>query len=422
MKRDSKPTHASSREVSDEVRLERFQGALLAALADAQSPEEVRKALASFRDRTELAPWIDALDERAVEVGQKLVRRWGERVVRVPRGKMRAPTFVGPGRALEDRVVPIPQPGPGEVRIRVHASGVCGTDAHMMRGEFRVPVPVVPGHEPVGVVDALGAGVTTFDVGDRVGAAWVQGGCDRCDACARQEPKYCATPRTWVATGGGHAPFMLADARGCARIPDGIDFAHAAPLFCAGFTAMSAYRRARPRPGDRIAVFGIGGLGHLAIQIAKSFGHEVVAVTRTETKRDDARALGADEVLVPREHAGAELRAIGGADVVLATSSDLAGTSDVAWGLRPEGRLVVAGLPRGPTRALEVDPQLMLERQLSIVGAMQDVRADLVDVLDLCARGRVVPRLELYPVTQIARALARLDEGRVRYRAVIVHG
>ncbi len=402
--------------------LARYQAALLAALADAYDPSDVARALLARKELAAQHDYVRGFEPRAVEIGMTLVHQWGERALTVKKGQMRAPTFVAPHIPLEQRVVAMPTPGPGEVRIRVHASGICGTDLHMWRGEFAVPTPVVPGHEPVGVIDALGAGVTTLQKGDRVGVSWVQAGCGRCAQCAAQRPRYCATPRTWARTGGGHAQWMLADARGVTRLPDALSFEHAAPLFCAGYTVMSGYRRAQPRPGDRVAVLGVGGLGHLALQIARALGHEVIAITSSESKRREALALGAHEVLAVREHAGRELAAIGGADIVLGTSSDLAQTSQVLTGLRPEGRLVTMALPTGDgARELSVEPRVMLARQLSIVGAMQSERADLVELLALAAAGRVVPQLELFPIGQIGRAMSRLAERRVRYRAVLVH-
>jgi D-arabinose 1-dehydrogenase-like Zn-dependent alcohol dehydrogenase len=408
--------------VATDETLARYQGALLDALADARQPEDVAAALladASF------APYHDAVrgfEARALEVGMGLVHRWGEREINLKNGEMRVAELVRAGAPFVHRAAPLPMPGPGELRLRVEASGLCGTDVHLWRGDFAVPLPVVPGHEPVGVIDALGPGLTGFAVGERVGVSWVQTGCERCAACARQQPKYCAAPRTWARTGGGHAQWMLADARGCTRVPAGLTAAEAAPLFCAGFTAMSGFRRARPRPGEVIGVLGLGGLGHLAVQIARAYGHEVVAVTSSASKREDALALGADEVLAVQTHAGHELAALGGVDVLIGTSSDLAQTGDALFGLRPGGRLVALSLPVGEgAQKLALDPRCLLERQLQVVGAMQDERADLVDVLALAAEGAVTPWLERYPFAQLGRAMARLAERRVRYRAVLEH-
>jgi D-arabinose 1-dehydrogenase-like Zn-dependent alcohol dehydrogenase len=329
---------------------------------------------------------------------------------------MRAAVFKTVETPLSFEDLPDPLPGPGQVRIKMHSSGLCGTDMHVFHGHFPVPLPIVFGHEPVGVIDALGPGVTTFSIGDRVGVSWVQGGCGRCVECARERTKYCRASRTWVQNGGGNAQLMIAEATGCNRIPEGIAWEVAAPMFCAGFTVMSGYRNARPRPGDRVAVIGMGGLGHLALQIAKALGHETIAITSSENKRAECKLLGADEVLVVKSHAGKELAALGGADVVLSTSNGMAQVSQVVSGLRPEGRLVSMSIGAG---AIEADPMTILGGQLSIIGSMQNDRADLIEILDLVAAGKVKPMLEVYPFAKINEAIARLAAGDVRYRAVV---
>lgn len=329
---------------------------------------------------------------------------------------MRAAIMSAPRKPLKIGSIPVPRPGPGQVVLRMQASGLCGTDLHIWHGTMEVPLPIVFGHEPVGIVDQLGAGVTRLTLGQRVGVSWVQSGCGQCAHCQRRQEKYCPDQRTWVHNGGGNSDFMLAEAAGCTLLPASLDWTVAAPLFCAGFTVMSGYRNADPRPGDRIAVIGIGGLGHLALQVAKAHGHEVIAVTSSENKRDEARALGADEVLVVNEHAGKELAAMGGVDIVLSTSNSMKQNSQVLEGLRPEGRLVTMALGQEP---IEADPLLMLIRQLSIIGSMQNNRADLVEILELAAAGKVKPALELYRFHEINTALRRLDEGLVRYRAVL---
>ena len=411
----------------DERELARYQAALLEVLAGAEQPEQ---ALRELHERAEFAPfagYVGSFEPRCVEVGMRLVKQWGG-------GKggqgaepglsgrdavsMKAAVLGAAFGVFEQRDLPIPEPGPGQVRLRVHASGLCGTDVHIWRGDYPVPLPIVLGHEPAGTVDQVGPGVTRLVEGDRVGVCWAQAGCGRCVACKRGAIKYCPEQRSWIHNGGGHSEWMIAEATGCARLPDGLAWEEAAPVFCAGFTVMSGYRNARPRGGDRVAVLGIGGLGHLAVQIAKAFGHEVIAVTATEGKRREAKDLGADEVLVMRHHVGEELAAMGGADVILATSSSMEASSRALAGLRPGGRFVSMGLGEG---ALTIDPMQLLSQQITIVGSMQDDRADLIDALDLVARGRVKPRLEVYPMQLVNQAMSRLIEGRVRYRAVLLH-
>ena len=314
--------------------------------------------------------------------------------------------------------LPDPQPGPGQVRIRLHATGVCGTDVHVWHGELPVPLPLVLGHEPAGVIDRTGPGVRYPNVGDRVGVSWFQAGCGRCRYCQVKQAKFCAEPKTWITNGGGYAEYMIAEAEGCTLLPDGLEWEPAAPLFCGGFSAMSAYRAARPKPGDRIAVIGVGGLGHLALQVAKAMGHEVVAITNSPDKQQDAKGMGADDVLVVKDHVGRELTKMGGVDVVLSFSPSMKQNSQAVEGLRPGGRLVTTAVSAEP---IQGDPVQMLFRQTSIIGSAHNDPADLVDILGLVAAGKVKPQLEIYPLHEINRVLARLAEGKVRHRAVVTH-
>jgi D-arabinose 1-dehydrogenase-like Zn-dependent alcohol dehydrogenase len=396
--------------------LARFQARFLEVLADATDPAAAIAELRALPDATPHLAWIDSFDPRGVETGQALVRQWGSRAWRAAGGRMRANVIEAQGRVVE-RELDLPAPGPGQVRIRIRAAGVCGTDVHLFHGRFRVPLPIVAGHEPAGDVDAVGEGVTGVRAGDRVGVPWMQAGCGACAECARGRAKYCRRQRNWIVNGGAFAEFMIAEAAGCVKLPDSLSFTDAAPLFCAGFTVMSGLRRAKPRPGERIAVLGLGGLGHLAIQIAAHHGHEVIAMTRARSKTRDALAFGAREVLVIREDAGRELRAIGGADVIVSTTSDVRDAGASIRGLRNEGRLVALGLGDAP---MPIDPELLLDKQASVLGAMQDERKDLTDLLDLAARGIVKPRVEPYLATQLERVLIRQSEGRVWYRAVLL--
>jgi 2-desacetyl-2-hydroxyethyl bacteriochlorophyllide A dehydrogenase len=329
---------------------------------------------------------------------------------------MKATLMTAVKQPLVTRDVPDPQPGPGQVRIRLHATGVCGTDVHVWYGELPVPLPIIPGHEPVGEIDTLGSGVRSVKVGDRVGVAWFQAGCGRCSYCQKKQIKFCAEPKTWITNGGGYAEYMIAEAEGCTLLPDGLAWEPAAPIFCGGFSAMSAYRAAKPQAGERVAVIGIGGLGHLAVQIAKAMGHPVIAITNSKDKQREAREMGADEVLVVKDHAGQELLEMGGADAVLSFSPSMKQNSEVLQGLRPGGRFVTTAVSADPIQA---DPVQMLFKQTSIIGSAQNDPADLVDIVRLVAEGKVKPRLEMYLIDEINRVLVRLAEGKVRYRAVV---
>jgi D-arabinose 1-dehydrogenase-like Zn-dependent alcohol dehydrogenase len=313
--------------------------------------------------------------------------------------------------------IPDPQPGPGQVRIRLHASGVCGTDVHAWHGELPLPLPIVLGHEPVGVIDIAGPGVTSLRAGDRVGVSWFQAGCGRCGYCQRKQFKFCAEAKTWISNGGAYAEYMIAEAEGCKLLPESLAWDAAAPLFCSGFSAMSAYRAARPKAGDRVAVLGIGGLGHLALQVAAAMGHEVVAITNSAEKGKAAREFGAGEVLVVKNHAGQELLGMGGADVILSFSPSMQQNSEAFIGLRPGGRFVTTAVS-GET--IHVDPVSMLFKQTSIIGSAHNDPADLVDILELVAGGKVKPALETYRFNELNAVMTRLVEGKVRYRAVVM--
>ena len=335
---------------------------------------------------------------------------------RLTGGVVKAAVMTGAREPFEVRDVERREPGPGQVRLRIAASGVCGTDTHVWHGSYiDVPLPAVLGHEPVGVVEALGPGVVDVALRDRVGVGWVQRGCGHCGHCARAREVYCPDPVTWEHNGGGFAQYMIAEASGCVRIPNGLDWLSAAPMFCAGFTVMSGYRSASPRPGDRVAILGTGGLGHLALQIAKTMGHEVIAITRAADKTGSLRSLGADQVVVIDQHAGHDLRNAGGADVILATSINMKQTGQVLSGLRDGGTLVTMAVADD---AFSVKPVLALTRQFTIKGSGQNVRADLVEVLELAAAGRIKPVLEVYGLEEVNTVFERLDRGAVRYRAV----
>jgi 2-desacetyl-2-hydroxyethyl bacteriochlorophyllide A dehydrogenase len=329
---------------------------------------------------------------------------------------MKATLMTAVKQPLVTRDIPDPQPGPGQVRLRLQATGVCGTDVHVWHGELPVPLPIVPGHEPVGEIDMLGPGVRSVKVGDRVGVSWFQAGCGRCSYCQKKQIKFCGEPKTWITNGGGYADYMIAEAEGCTLLPDGLAWTTAAPLFCGGFSAMSAFRAARPQPGERVAVIGFGGLGHLAVQVAKAMGHPVIAITNSADKRGDAREMGADEVLVVKDHAGRELQEMGGADIVLSFSPSMKQNSQAVQGLRAAGRLVTTAVSAEP---IQVDPVEMLFKQTSIIGSAHNDSADLVDIVRLAADGKVKPRLEVYPIDEINSVLGRLVAGKVRHRAVV---
>jgi D-arabinose 1-dehydrogenase-like Zn-dependent alcohol dehydrogenase len=332
---------------------------------------------------------------------------------------MRASVLTKYNEPWQLKDLPDPHAEDGQVIIRVEASGLCGTDVHVHKGFMPfVKTPIVCGHEPVGKIVEVGPGVIGLKVGDRVGVSWTQQGCGRCRACMEQREMNCRASFSWASLGGGNSELMRAYARGCTLVPEKLSSEEAAPMFCAGYTVISGLRAAAPRPGDRVAVVGIGGLGHIAVQVCKALGLETIAVTGTEDKVKPALALGADHAIVAGNDAGAALMAIGGADVVLSTSNSAAHVLQAIGGLRPEGKLVILGLPDAP---LQLNAMSVMFPIRYVFGGSQGERRDLVQLLDLAAAGKVKPKLETYPLDKINDVLERQEQGKVRFRAVIQH-
>ncbi len=292
---------------------------------------------------------------------------------------------------------------------------MCGTDVHLFRGVYGAPTPLVLGHEAVGVVEAVGAGVKSPKAGARVGVPWAQRSCGACPECRADKPRSCRALTSWIDNGGFFADYALVEASACVAVPDGLDPILAAPLFCAGHTAFAALNAAAVSAGDRVAIIGIGGLGHLAIQLAAQRGAEVFALTTDPTKAEQAAAFGAHHVFVGRDMAP-RLTDAGGVDAIVSTTSDPSSAGPLIQALRPEGRLAVAGLGEAP---LAFDAAALVQRAASIVSVVPGDHRELSEVVTLAAAGRVAPMVEAYGLGQLRRALYRLADGRVRYRAVV---
>lgn len=327
---------------------------------------------------------------------------------------MRAAVAVAAGKAWELQDLPKPEPGATQVLIRIRASGICFTDVHQTRGELPGPFPRTLGHEPAGEVVAVGSAVRTRKVGDRVGVPWIQYTCGRCEWCLRGKPFFCAQGHGAHDLPGAHAEFMLAEADAAFLLPEKIAYEQAAPIFCAGYTVYSGLRWADPKPGERVAVVGVGGLGHLGIQYAKATGFTTIAVSHSPDKDALARKLGADEVV----RDGNGLAAAGGADVVLGTSNSMDQMADAMNGLRPDGRLVLMGFEAKP---LAVNPVLLITKRVRILGSTQNHPEYLYEALDLVARGKVKVMTEDYRLDQAPLAYERVAAGKARFRAVITN-
>jgi alcohol dehydrogenase len=309
--------------------------------------------------------------------------------------------------------VPQPQPGAGQVLVKMHASGVCYTDVHETLGHIPGEFPRILGHEPVGEIVAVAPDVTTRKTGDRVGTVWIQSTCGRCEWCQRGRRMFCSSQKaTGIEVQGGHAEYMLMNADATYLIPETVPYEQAAPIFCAGYTVYSGLRWADPKPHERVAVLGIGGLGHLAVQYARAAGFETIAISHSPDKDKMIRDLGADEIV----RDGKSLAAEGGADVILSTSNSTKSMIDSIQGLRPDGRFVVMGADAEP---LSISLMDFIMKRIRIIGSQQNGPEYLYETLDYVAQGKVKPIIEAYSLDEAPKAYERVAEGKARFRAVL---
>src|SRR5712672_201350 len=311
------------------------------------------------------------------------------------------------------RDVPQPHPGPNQVLVKMHASGICYTDVHLTLGHFPGPFPRILGHEPVGEIVAVAPDVTTRKVGDRVGSAWIQSTCGRCEWCQRGRRMFCPYMKgTGIEAQGGHAEFMLMNADATYLIPDKVSYEQAAPIFCAGYTVYSGLRWAEPQPRERVAVLGIGGLGHLAVQYAKAAGFETIAISHSPDKDKLIRELCADEMF----RDGKSLAAAGVADIILSTSNSTKPMVDSIQGVRPDGRLIAMGADVEP---LSISLTDLIMKRIRVIWQSAKRPEYLYEALDFVAQGKVKTIVETYPLAEAARAYERVADGKARFRAVL---
>ena len=314
---------------------------------------------------------------------------------------------------------PLTEPGAGQVRIRVEACGVCHTDAATVTGSYPgLKLPRVPGHEVVGSIDALGAGVSRWRVGQRVGVGFFGGEDGVCEPCRRGDIVNCQNAVVpGVTVDGGYAEVMIAEARGISAIPDELKSAEAAPLLCAGITTYNALRNAGLRGGDLVAVQGIGGLGHLGIQFARRMGFRAVAIGRGREKEKLAADLGAHIYIdAAVEDTAAALQRMGGARAILATAPVGDGMGPLVSGLAARGKLIVVGVPRDP---IELSAFPLVFGGRSIYGSLAGTAIDTEDALAFSVLENVRPMIETRPLEQAADAYARMMEGKARFRMVL---
>ena len=324
----------------------------------------------------------------------------------------------GPLRLVDDKVV---EPLRGQVRIKVQACGICHSDSLTKDGFLpEIKFPRSPGHEVAGVIDALGEDVGDFKRGDRVGVGWHGGHCSRCDRCRRGDFISCRFLQTpGISYDGGYAEYMVAPVEALARIPDALRAEEAAPIMCAGITTFNALRHSGAKPGDLVAIQGIGGLGHLGVQFAAKFGFDVVAIGRGQDKQALALKLGARRYIdTGAQNVAAELSKEGGAQVILATAPDGKAMGALVDGLGVDGRLIVVGASPEPFPVSSF--QLIMARR-SIVGWPSGTSKDSEDTLKFAATTGVRAMIETFPLAQAPEAYERMMTGKVRFRAVLTN-
>jgi D-arabinose 1-dehydrogenase-like Zn-dependent alcohol dehydrogenase len=333
--------------------------------------------------------------------------------------KMRAVQVTRAGGPLELVERDVPEPAPGEVRVRIEACGVCHSDSFTVEGlSPGLSFPRIPGHEITGVIDALGAGVVGWRTGQRVGVGWFGGNCGHCESCRRGWLIDCRNLRVpGIAYDGGYAEAMVAPAGALAAMPDELGAADAAPLLCAGVTTFNALRHSGALPGDVVAILGIGGLGHLGVQFANKLGFRTVAIARGADKEALSRKLGAHHFIdSATDDVAAALNHLGGARAVLATVTSAEAMTSAINGLAVHGRLIVIGVDAKP---IEVSALQLIGGSRSLVGHMAGTAIDAQDALAFSTLSGVRPMIETVPLARAAEAYARMMRGDARFRMVL---
>jgi D-arabinose 1-dehydrogenase-like Zn-dependent alcohol dehydrogenase len=317
----------------------------------------------------------------------------------------------------------IPEPGAGTVRIKVQACGICHSDIYAKEGSRPgITYPRVPGHEIAGVIDAVGAGVAGWEAGQRVGVGWHGGHCGYCNSCRRGDFVTCSRGRqiTGLTRDGGYTEYMLASAVALARIPSEISAVEAGPLMCAGVTTFNPLRNSGARPGDLVAILGLGGLGHLGVQFASRMGFETVGIARGKDKEAFAKKLGAHHYLDSEsQNVAAELENLGGAKVILSTVTSGKAVNAVLGGMGINGKMILVGNPDQP---LEITGRLLIAGRRSVSGWPSGSPIDSQDTLAFCALTGIRPMTEVYPLERAAEAYERMESGKARFRAVLTTG
>ena len=315
-----------------------------------------------------------------------------------------------------------PVPGEGEVLIKVEASGVCHSDLHIIEGDWKqfggiTKIPLIPGHETAGRVAEAGSGVRDLRPGDRVGVPWIHWTCGECEFCRAGFENLCSRQKiTGCTVNGGFAEYIKAPASHATKIPDAVSSIQAAPLFCAGVTVYRALKQAQLTPGERLAIFGVGGLGHLAIQIAKEMGLEVTAVDVSDDKLEFAKSLGASRTMNSSSaNVAKELRRSGGMHAVLVTSGSKAAYDAAFPCVRPTGKLLVVGLPP----EISFPPIMMAAGEIRVQASAVGTRQDLKEVLTMAAAGKLHCQVSTRRLDEINTIFDEMKAGKIAGRVVL---
>ena len=336
--------------------------------------------------------------------------------------KMKAAQISSAGGDWELVERDVPEPGAGQVRVKVEACGICHSDALVKEGLWPgLQYPRVPGHEIAGRVDAVGDDVTAWSNGQRVGVGWHGGHDFVCEQCRRGDFAMCVNRKvTGIDFDGGYAEYMIAPASALAAIPDELPAEEAGPFMCAGVTVYNALRNSGARAGDVVAVHGIGGLGHLGVQYARRMGFETVAINRGNDKEPLARELGAHHYIdATSSDVVAELQKLGGARVILATAPNAQAISALVDGLAPSGLLLV---PAAPAEPLTISMFSLISHRSSVAGWYSGTARDAQDTMEFSALTGVHPMIEKYPLERVAEAYEQMHSGKVRFRVVLTIG
>jgi D-arabinose 1-dehydrogenase-like Zn-dependent alcohol dehydrogenase len=336
--------------------------------------------------------------------------------------RMRAMVVKEAGADFELEERDVPEPGFGEALVRVHACGVCHSDSFAKEGGYPgVSYPLVPGHEIAGVVEKLGEGVNGWEVGQRVGVGWFGGNCGYCEQCRRGSLIDCENMGIpGITQDGGYADYVVVRSSALALMPDDIGYEDAAPLLCAGITTFNAIRSAKTRAGARVAVLGVGGLGHLGIQFAAHLGYEVVAIARGTEKEELARRLGAHEYVDSTAGDPAEaLQGLGGVDLILSTITNADAMAAVFGGLRPHGTLLVVGADMNP---IAIPAAAFIGGGTGLRGHASGTSMDSQDTLNFSVLQGIKPMIETMALEQANEAYAKMMSGDARFRMVITTG